>query len=472
MHLEHKKIRCLIALLALCLLLAACGKKGGETSDGPVEEKTPPVEFAAGSVEQDVSELTLVLADGETELLSRLPNLRYADFSGSQNVEEIAEWSRYHPEVSVRFTVTLPDGTVLPSDTKSYDMSGLSIEQCEQVSAWLMLLPELQSVDLGSEGKQFSWDDLAWLRVLMPKTEFKYAFKLYGTDCDLSNTKISLYHVPVTDDAAALERVMPLMPQLEYIDMDGSGLAPWRCEEIMLAHPGVKVVFRVWFGENYSVRTDVERILASAPTRGGMVDPSNYDGLFYCHDVKYLDLGHNTDLTDISFVREMPKLEVAILSMCNWSDASPLASCHELEFLEMFNTLCTDLRPLSGLAKLRHLNVASIGIDQPYEERVYLTDITPLYSLTGLERLWIGGYNPVPPEQVEEMQKRAPQCEINVEVGLDPAGGRWRYVELADYINTYVDTYHERYIKLREQFGNYDPSVYSLSWNAPLYRED
>ena len=240
----------------------------------------------------------------------------------------------------------------------------------------------------------------------------------------------------------------------------------------MLTHPGVKVVFRVWFGENYSVRTDVERILASSPTRGGRVTLENYDGLFYCHDVKYLDLGHNTSMTDISFVREMPKLEVAILSMCNWSDASPLADCHELEYLEMFNTLCTDLRPLSGLTKLRHLNIASIGVDQPYEERVSLTDITPLYSLTGLERLWIGGINPVPAEQVAEMQKRAPQCEINTEVGIDPAGGRWRYVELANYIDTYVDTYHDRYIKLREQFGNYDPSVYSLAWNDPLYKEE
>ena len=138
----------------------------------------------------------------------------------------------------------------------------------------------------------------------------------------------------------------------------------------------------------------------------------------------------------------------------------------------MFNTLCTDLQPLSGLTKLRHLNVASIGIDQPYGEEVYLTDITPLYSLTGLERLWIGGYNPVPAEQVAEMQRRAPKCEIDVTVGEDPAGGHWRYIELADYITVHVDVYHDRYIKFREQFGDYEYSVYSLSWNDPLYYED
>ena len=48
------------------------------------------------------------------------------------------------------------------------------------------------------------------------------------------------------------------------------------------------------------------------------------------------------DRDDISFVAYMPKLEVAILAMDNWSDATPLASCTELEYLEMQTTLCTD----------------------------------------------------------------------------------------------------------------------------------
>ena len=472
MHLFHKRKWIVPLLLALCLLLTGCGSRrsSGETS-GRGTQEPETVRFAAGAVAPDVSELTLTLAAGETELLSRLPNLRYADFSGSPNAEEIASWAKAHPEVSVRFTVTLPDGTVLPSDTESFDMSAMSPADSEGTAAWLALLPSLKRVELGREGNQFSWDDIARLRLYLPDTAFHYSFKLYGTDCDLADTKINLYHIPVTDQGAALERAMNLMPQLSYVDLDGCGLEPWDCENINLAYPDVKVVFRVWFGENYSVRTDVERILASMMSRGGAITPDNYHGLFYCHDVKYLDVGHNTDLTDISFVREMPNLEVAILAMCNWSDATPLASCPKLEYLEIFNTLCTDLRPLSGLTNLRHLNIASIGVDQPWDDPVTLTDITPLYSLTGLERLWIGGINPVPAEQVAEMQRRAPQCEINTEVGIDPAGGRWRYVALADYINTYVDTYHDRYILLREQFGNYEYSAYSFSWNDPLYTE-
>ena len=36
--------------------------------------------------------------------------------------------------------------------------------------------------------------------------------------------------------------------------------------------------------------------------------------LKYCNDVKYLDIGHDDELTDISFIKYMPKLEIAMLS--------------------------------------------------------------------------------------------------------------------------------------------------------------
>lgn len=64
----------------------------------------------------------------------------------------------------------------------------------------------------------------------------------------------------------------------------------------------------------------------------------------------------------------------------------------------MQTTLCTDLSPLSGLKNLRHLNIAYI---------VDLEDISPLYSLTELERLWVGCNNRVPKEQIEQMRAAA-----------------------------------------------------------------
>ena len=468
----------LIPLLALCLLLTGCSmipaiSRTPIAPAGPTPEPTPePLHFAAGEVQPSAEQLSMRLRSGETALLDRLTALKSVDLSGSENEEEVAAWAKAHPGIASRYTVTLPNGSVLGSDTQSVDLSGMSVAECEQSARKLALLPNLNHVTLGKEGGALGWNDIARLREILPTPVFDYAFKLYGTDCNLSNTTISLYKVSVPDKGSFIDEVINYMPQLTYVDMDSCGVAPKRLEEINLNHPNVKVVFRVFFGDNYTARTDAERILASMASKGGMLNNDNVAGLYYCHDVKYLDLGHNTNLTNIGFVAQMPKLEVAILSMCNIRDASPLASCPELEYLEMSNTYCEDLRPFSNLTNLRHLNVAGIGYDFYGDgTRPILRDITPLYSLTGLERLWLGGYNPVPREQVEEMQRRAPQCEIDTSVYEDPVGGRWRYLALADYEITYVDTLHPRYIKLREQFGDYDQSVFNFTWNDPLYDE-
>ena len=466
---------CLLLAFVLCLCMTGCGRREsapGGTKPNAADEQTPTpvptVTIGGREYEVGAAEVTAVLSEGETEKLDLLPALRSADLSGSENVREIAAWAARHPEVDVTWTVRLPNGTALDSHAETADLSGCSGEDLAGMAEALSLLPALTRVELGAQRPEMDWDSIAAFRAAFPTLPFSYLFQLYDTECDLADTAISLYHIPVDDDGVLLEQVMDLMPQLESVDLDGCELPMWRCEEINLKHPDVKVVFRVWFGSNYSVRTDTEMILASKPSVGGELTPDNIEGLYYCHDVKYLDVGHNTMLTDLSFLKEMPKLEVAVLAMCNWSDATPLSFCPELEYLEMQTTLCTDLTPLSGLSKLRHLNVCNIGADVEEWPRPSLTDITPLYSLTGLERLWIGGYNEVPHEQIEEMHRRAPRCEINDTVG-DPHGGPWRCIDMADYINTYVDTLHPRYIKLREQFHEYDNSAYSFSWNDPLY---
>ena len=467
-----------LLILVLCLSASGCGRRESPADD---VQPTPEVIEASGVViggteyDPGAAEITAVLSEGETVLLDRLPSLRTADLSGSENVREIAAWAAMHPGVDVTWTVRLPDGSVLDSRAETADLSACSGAELPQAADTLSSLPKLRRVELGEERPGMDWDSIAALRAALPTPVFSYAFDLYGTECDLENTRISLYHVPVDDDGVLLERVMALMPQLSYVDLDSCELPMWRCEEIHLKHPDVKVVFRVWFGDNYTVRTDAEKILASKPSVGGELTADNTEGLYYCHDVKYLDVGHNLWLSDIGFVAEMPKLEVAVLAMCNWSDATPLSRCPELEYLEMQTSLCTDLTPLSGLSKLRHLNLCNIGADQTEGPRCVLTDITPLYSLTGLERLWIGSYNGVPAEQIEEMRRRAPNCTVEASVS-DPTQGGWRFIDY-DYVNymiRYPRDYHPRYLKLIEQFEGEPASgiserAYAFSWNDPLY---
>ena len=446
-------------LCLCCLALAGCGGGGKKPAPGggtpkAVEQKAPPVVFSAGSVPSDATELRLPLAAGETALLSRLPQLRAADFSGSADEEEIAAWARAHPEVESYYTVTLPDGTQLDSAARSFDMSAMNPADCEALAPRLALLPGLRSVKLGAEGGPHSLESVRRLRALLPEPAFKYDFTLYGKKVNLADMSLNLSHVSVGDSGAALREVIPLMRDLNYVDMDSCGVSNQEMERLRADFPDIKFVWRVWFGESYSVRTDVQRILASKPSAGGMLYPADGEALSCCHDVVFLDLGHNQQLTDISFVRQMPKLEVAILGMCGWSDASPLASCPELEYLEMFSTNCTDLSPLKGLGNLKHLNVAGI---------VELEDISPLYDMHQLKRFYLGSMNRVPWEQCEEFQKRNPDCEFDTSVYDDPTGNHWRFIEGEQV---------ERYYLLRIQFDQYEDEAYSFKWNDPLYKDE
>ena len=454
MNLNSNRTRALCLLLALlCLLLAGCGKKDASAPDAAPAENDAYV-IGGQKVDPNVSSLTAVISDGETEKLSALGKLRFLDLRGSENAAEIAAWAKAHPEVDVSFSVTLPDGTVLDSDVYTADLSALSGEQAVQAASQLALLPELRSVDLGKERSGLTPADADAIRAQLPKAELHLRFTLYGKEFDLADSTLNLRYIPVEDNCAAVRAVMGHMPNLRKVDMDSCGVDNETMEKLNQDFPDVKVIWRIWFGTRYSVRTDVEMILASKPTVAGMLWDDEAAKLYYCHDVKYLDIGHNGGITDIGFLRGMPKLEVAILAMGAWSDASPLADCPNLEYLEMQTTQCGDLSPLSGLKKLRHLNVA---------QNIRIADITPLYSLTDLERFWLGCVNQVPPEQVEELRRRAPKCEINTSVWDDPTTDHWRY-------NDWEFT--DRYALLRVQFNGYTDQAFSFTWNDPLYPKD
>ena len=217
------------------------------------------------------------------------------------------------------------------------------------------------------------------------------------------------------------------------------------------------MVWRIWFGTGYTVRTDVERILASNPGIGGELCPDNTGPLKYCTKVKYLDLGHNSYLGNLDFCAYMPDLDTIVIALSNVSDLSPLANCKHLRYAELQTSALNDLRPLAELYELTDLNICY---------NFSLTDITPLYGLTKLDRLWIGCLDPVPEEQVAEMQRRVPDCTINVK-DLDPTREEWRWDGSYDNGALKPSASYER---LREDM-QYDMAPFSYAYirNDPLY---
>ena len=167
---------CLALLLIFCLVLTGCGRTGGTSSRVPAEptpEPTPePVRFSGGEVEYTAQTLRMALASGETAMLDGLPYLQSADLSGSANEEEVARWAAAHPQVQTRYTVTLPNGTVLDTDTQSADLKGMSGADCEAAAYKLALLPGLKTVDLGAEGGALTWSDIGRLRQILPAPVF------------------------------------------------------------------------------------------------------------------------------------------------------------------------------------------------------------------------------------------------------------------------------------------------------------
>ena len=290
-------------------------------------------------------------------------------------------------------------------------------------------------------------------------------FSVYGRNFNISDSVVNLSHVEVGDDGAAIASMLPFMPNLKILDMDTCGVDSEHMAAIRDANPGVEVIWRIWFGSDkaYSVRTDVERILASNSgpgTPGGVFSREDCKELGYCTKVKLLDVGHTESIADISFVANMPDLEAAILAMAVWCDATPLASCPKLEYAELQTTGLSDLTPLKECKNLKHLNIChNFGIH----------DITPLYDLD-LARLWIGPFDPIPTEQIDEFARLHPDCKINT-TAADPTIEGWR-----TYYDESIgaDVYDPRYELLRSQFeygsgGDLVHGSYSFKWNDPYY---
>lgn len=448
----------------------------------------------------DMSSLQSAQVGELIEAMQYLPELETVllgtEREGGITAEELRLLKGSYPSVSFDYSFILC-GKQVSCQSRELDLSGLPPEDLPHALSVLPYMSELERVDLGKRESPFplvsaevtgteadveedieaeeetgakpepkaeiaaaeaelSFAQIAELQAAAPGADFEYEFEFFGKRVKLSDKELDLNHIEMDDEGAAVREVLPCMKRLELLDMDFCGVSSEAMAEIRDAYPDVKVIWRVWFGGKYSVRTDVEKILASKASIGGMLYDHNTRDLQYCTEVKYLDIGHSEAMTDMSFIASMTKLEVCILAMALYTDCSALANCPNLEYLELQTTNVHDLTPLSELKNLKHLNICRLR---------NLTDISPLYGLTQLERLWIGCANPVPAEQIAEMQRRAPDCEINTTT-YDPTEGGWRYTGMNQYLWVFYE--HPRYTLLRKQFG-YALSDFAFYWNDPLY---
>ena len=526
----RRRPRRLLLLLgtAAALLLCGCAAK---------------VELSSGTVKDNLQSITAVVTPEDLEKLDGFERLGSADFSGSSCYAELADWTERHPLVEVAYTVAFPNGTAAENDTHELDLTGLKDADLEEALENLAYLPQLKSVNLGSDEDGLSPAGALKFRETRPDLEFDYHCRLLGKDSILDETELDLSNVPENKIRAdldvisclrklktielgsdeeknapdwklirALEEAAPeakihyrftlydipltledeeidlsyryiadgwpevleiaeCMPNLKTLLMDTCAVGNEDMAKIRDALPDTEVIWRINFGGAYTARTNETRILASSPSVGGALGDRDVEVFKYFTKMKYLYIGHNELITDLSFARYMPDLEVLIVAMNPLGDLSPLADCPKLEYLELFYSMTDDLSPLAGLKNLKHLNVGHCP---------KLTDISPIYDLE-LERFYLGTFAscPVPPEQVDRYRELHPDCEVDNE-SWESSEGAWRRAAFLEgeelewykkqpYYSEERQNYASRYALLRDQLG-YDGLLYSTKWNDPTWQ--
>lgn len=346
------------------------------------------------------------------------------------------------PNASIQGTYVL-GALQVPLDAQELDLTQASVDELNAFADVAPCLANLSSVVIGDESGHTKLGAASRIKQASPNANVAYTFTAYGVRMDVNQTRLDFRQVPMGDNGDEVRDLLTNMPQVVDLDMDSTGVDNEHMAIMRNDFPNVNVVWRVWFGPNdvYTARTDVEKILASAEVFG-WITPETSQNLNYFNRLKYLDLGHNGSLGNISFVNSMPNLEVFICSLCGISDISPIANCAHMEYFECFGNDISDLSPLANLHELKHLNVVNnLGI----------YDITPLYGLD-LERLWLGGYNQVPQDQIDTFIANHPNCAVRTYVSNPHEDYRWG---------------NPRYDLLNEQLG-YTAQDYAISSQDPL----
>lgn len=315
--------------------------------------------------------------------------------------------------LAVDYTVIL-FGQVLNTEVTSLDLSDMDMSQLEELGAAMRMLPNVETLELmAADGtSRLSMTDVKALMDACPGQTLHYTFDFYGNTLSTTTETVELNKVDIGDEGEALIRqALDIMPNCTYFKLDDCGVSSQVMASIRDDYPDTKVVWRIFFGK-YNCLTDTEMLRLT----NGLKDEHCAE-LIYCTDVKYMDLGHNESLTDISYVAYMPKLEICILSGSLVEDLSPFQDHPSIEFLELcYCGRIKDLTPLSNCPNLKYLNISYTGVK----------DLTPLDNVP-LER-FVCMQASTSSSQHTRFNQMHPDCSTRYN-GKQCYGYGWRYID-------------------------------------------
>lgn len=363
--------------------------------------------------------------------LAYLPGLTALSLPKTQlTFQELTDLQAAFPEVKISYSVGLLGKEYL-TDTTTLDLSHMTPEQTGEAAAGLALLPGLEEVELmdASGSSSLTEADVALLMDALPHVRFHYTFDLFGQTLSTADERVEFEDIEIGDEGESqIRSALEILPCCTYFKLEDCGISNEVLASIREDYPEAGVVWRVSFGGQYSLMTD-ETTLRTVYG----VENSHNDVLKYCTSLKYIDMGHNTTLTDISFASYMPDLEILILSGASIRNVDALANCKNLVFLEMANCMqLEDISALKNCEKLRFLNIGFTNVK----------DLTPIQDLP-LERFICLG-----PKMDKEVrtafEESHPDCWVRFS-GKNPLSLGWKYDDIGE-------TYSEYYKFIREIF--------------------
>lgn len=327
--------------------------------DHPEVAVTYTVDLGGTQVRNDTESITLTPDAFDYSAL--LENLQYLPaVSGitfpelSLDAAQLAALREAYPQIALDYTIELFGNTYGP-DTDTLDLSYMESSRVEEAAGKLGLLPNLTSVKLSNS---LSMEQVARLQDSNPGAVFEYSFYLFNQTLSTTTETVEFKNLNIGDEGEGkIRQALDILDSCSRFVLDNCKVS----FEILAAiredyREKTNVVWRVNFGDNYryTAMTDDEMIRAVYH-----VSDENVTPLKYCEGAKYIDMGHNEYLTDLSFVSGMPNLEAFIGSGSAVKELTGFENCKKLYWLELANCLAlTNIDALAGCESLGYLNIS------------------------------------------------------------------------------------------------------------------
>lgn len=378
------------------------------TQARPDLEVTYAVPLDGQLLPQDTVRLALGggTADDLAKALAYLPSLSYVDATGCTDYAGLQALQAQYPSCDILYNVTI-DGISWPQSTTDLLVSD---PDPEELGERLCYLPKVDTVTL--TGRIPSNDAVLSLREAYPDILFRWSFQLCGKQVQSTDTEVDLSGIPL-ESTQEIENALRYFNALDRVILCDCGLADEQIDAMGQRNPDVRFIWTVSIGPLIRLRTDATYFM---PFQYGVrVSDADTAALKYCVDLQCIDFGH-MDISDISYVANMPHMKYLLLADTQVRDISPLAGLEELVYLELFLTYVQDYSPLLSCPNLEDLNICY----------AVPNDVSDLCRMPWLKNLWMKGY--WQPEGQAQLRESLPETRIvftNMQNSSSTANG-WR----------------------------------------------